>query len=242
MAEKKPLDIIRNVELLYPRCNRPYRFDTVENRSVPCDAMEDGAKYETQFRMTQDQAKDLYKRMKVAYEAAREKKWPDFVMPFDEEDGSFLFKASIKAAYDNEATRKPAAYDAKNNRLPEDFLLTSGSLVNIAVRFVPYKMGNQSGVSLRLHSIQVLKHEPLQEHNPFDEEEGYDSGEDDQPFAKAQSNVVEGSFEKSSAEQEAEQEDEQEDEPPKKAQRKKPKAKAKAAGGLQSVIDDWDDD
>jgi hypothetical protein len=28
---------IKNVEALWPRINRPYKFDTVERKSMPCD-------------------------------------------------------------------------------------------------------------------------------------------------------------------------------------------------------------
>ena len=39
--------IIKNVEVMYPRINQTYRFDTTENRSVPCDPLDDGAAYTT---------------------------------------------------------------------------------------------------------------------------------------------------------------------------------------------------
>ena len=44
--------IIESVEILYPRINQPYKFDSAagENgKSVPCDPFDDGAKYETKF-------------------------------------------------------------------------------------------------------------------------------------------------------------------------------------------------
>ena len=68
--------IIENVEILYPRINQPYRYDASagENgKSVPCDAFEDGAKYETKFSMDKDKAKSLYGQMDEAYQKAREK-------------------------------------------------------------------------------------------------------------------------------------------------------------------------
>ena len=75
--------LINDVEALWPRINKTYKFDNAENRTVPCDAFDEGAKYETRFRMTKDQAKALFVAMVTAYEAKKEKGWPDkFEMPF----------------------------------------------------------------------------------------------------------------------------------------------------------------
>ena len=59
---------IENVEALWPRINQTYKYDASPKvkKSVPCDVFDDGAAYTIQFRMTEEQAKDLYKRMKVA--------------------------------------------------------------------------------------------------------------------------------------------------------------------------------
>ena len=68
--------LVNNVEALYPRINKTYRFDNVENRSVPCDPLDDGAAYEMSFRMSKDQAKELFTEMAKAYQEKREDKWP----------------------------------------------------------------------------------------------------------------------------------------------------------------------
>ena len=76
---------INNVEAMWPRINRTYKFDNTEKRSVPCDATDDGASYTLQFRMNEAQAKDLYKHMKIAYaiRQGENSDWPDkFLMPF----------------------------------------------------------------------------------------------------------------------------------------------------------------
>ena len=39
------LHTIKKVEALYPKLDRPYKFDKKENRSVPCGATDDGAEY-----------------------------------------------------------------------------------------------------------------------------------------------------------------------------------------------------
>ena len=52
--------IVKGVYALYPKIDRPYRFDNAEERSVPCDALEDGAAYELNFRIKKDDAKELW--------------------------------------------------------------------------------------------------------------------------------------------------------------------------------------
>ena len=69
--------LINDVNALYPRIDKPYRFDATENRSVPCDALDEGAAYEMSFEMTKDQAKELFKAMAEAYQEKREDKWPE---------------------------------------------------------------------------------------------------------------------------------------------------------------------
>ena len=91
-------------------------------------------------------------------------------------------KAKLKGAYGNEATRKPAHYDAKGVKLPEDFMLTNGSLVNVAVVCVPYNM-RDNGVSLRLRAVQVVDLKPMKDDNPFTAVDGFEAKEaDENPF------------------------------------------------------------
>jgi hypothetical protein len=52
--------IIPNVTAKYPRLNATYKFDSVEQRSVKCDPLDDGAAYEMQFVMDMDTAKTLH--------------------------------------------------------------------------------------------------------------------------------------------------------------------------------------
>jgi len=175
--------VISNVEALWPRINKTYKFDSAENRTVPCEATDDGAKYETKFRMSKEQAKALFVEMVKAYEAKKEKGWPDkFEMPFGkEEDGTYSYKASLKGAYGKDVTFKPVQYDSKAVKLPEDFMLTTGSTINVAVGFIPYFM-RDAGVSLRLRSVQVIKYVPMEATSPFAAVEGGFELENDNPF------------------------------------------------------------
>ena len=71
--------ILKAVEVLYPKVDRPYRFDSSageRGRSVPCDPTDDGACYEVQFMMNKDQAKDLWTEMSKAYQE-KNKEFPE---------------------------------------------------------------------------------------------------------------------------------------------------------------------
>jgi len=184
---------INNVEAMYPRLDKPYNFNSMQNKSVPCDVFDDGAAYEVNFNMTKEQAADLYKNMVSAWNEGKEASWADkFDMPFKKlDDGRFQGKSKLKAAYGKNATRTPAQYDAKSIKLDDDFQLTSGSTVNINVELVPYSMTSSAGVSLRLRAIQVVALAEMAESNPFGEVDGYSSAtEDDNPFGEATPEVV----------------------------------------------------
>lgn len=210
---------INNVTAMWPRINRTYKYDSAEQRSVPCNPTDEGSAYTLQFRMNEEQAKALYKQMKLAYDSKKESSWPEkFVMPFKkDDDGMFTHKAKLKGAYGNEPTRKPVHYDAKGIKLPEDFMLTNGSLVNVAIVFVPYNM-RDNGVSLRLRAVQVIDLKPMQDDSPFTAVEGFEATASENPF----------------------EEDAPIQEPKKVVKKVTPEPK-KGGDDLASIVDNWDD-
>lgn len=227
---------IKGVEALYPRINKTYKFDSSENRSVPCDVLDDGAAYEMSFKMNETQAKELMSAMASVYKEKRESKWPEkFPVPFTKDDeGMYIGKAKLKGAYGKDATSKPKQYDAKNKELPDDFQLTTGSTVNLAVVLVPYSMAN-AGVSLRLRAVQVTKYIPLQVASPFDSVDGFSADEisddDESPFFEIETesssevdNVIELPVEE-----------------PKKKVAKVKTAAPKEKEDLSDLVDAWDD-
>ena len=233
MANQNSSYVIKNVEAQWPRINKPYRFDNAENRTIPCDAFDDGAKYEMKFRMSKDQAKELYLGMCKAYEERKEKGWPEKVeMPFaKDDDGMYSYKATLKGAYGKEATLKPVQYDSKGVKLPDDFMLTTGSTVNVAVIFVPYNM-REAGISLRLKAVQVIKYVPMEASSPFEAGEGgFTFEQESNPFevveTKSVDNVIEAEFGDTP-------------EPKKVSKKATPKPK-KTDADLASIVDDWDD-
>ena len=178
MASKKfKSHVIRGVTAMYPRINQPYHWSESQNKSVPCSATQDGAAYEMSFTMNKDQAAELYALMKEAYMEGREKSWPEEFPKAKkifnkQEDGTYLAKTSIKAQYNGKLTNPPKQYDSQEKLLGEDFMLTTGSTVNIAVDFFPHKM-NGGNVALWLRMVQVIKYVPYEAPSPFGKEEGF---------------------------------------------------------------------
>lgn len=164
---------INLVEALWPRINGTYKFDSIEGKSVKCDPKDPAAAYEMSFKMTPDQAKALWGKMLEAYSAKKQAGWPEQpVNPFKkDEDGCFIGKAKLKGNYNGELTKGVAQYDAHGSKLADDFMLTTGSKVNVAVTFVPYNM-REAGVSLRLRAVQVVEYKEMEESNPFGQVDG----------------------------------------------------------------------
>ena len=223
--------LISDVEALWPRINKTYKFDNAENRTIPCDALDDGAK-------------SLFVEMVKEYEAKKEKGWPDkFDMPFKkQEDGSYTFKASLKGAYGKDATYKPVQYDAKSVKLPDDFMLTTGSTINIAVGFTPYFM-REAGVSLRLRAVQVIKYVPMEASSPFEVVEGgFQFSTEENPFevVAAPAKPKESAAESVADDLFGDDEPAKVEEPKKVVKKKAPAPKA-AEDDLADIVIEWDD-
>jgi hypothetical protein len=176
--------IINGVTARYPRLNATYKFDSAEQRSVKCDPLDDGAAYEMQFVMDSDTAKTLHGLCMEAWKNAAaldpKKIWlekPGLLPYKKQEDGTVVGKAKLKGAYGTDKVDPPLQVDAKRNRLPADFMLTTGSRVNLSVTIVPYKTGAVSGVTLRLRAVQVIElAEGMTASDPFGEVDGYVAG------------------------------------------------------------------
>ena len=227
--------ILKNVKARYPRIDQPYKFDSkagAKGKSVPCDAIEDGACYELGFVMSKDQAKDLYNAMNAAYKEAKDSSWPDKLeLPFTQLDGELVGKTKLKASYNKKPTGRPALFDSQNASLPEDFMLTTGSTISVAMELIPYSMAT-SGVSLRLRGVQVIDYIPYKPASPFDVESGFSSA--DAPAAESVEDMFGGLAD---AEDEVEVVAEPEPEPVKR-QKKKDDPKPDEED-LSSIIDDW---
>jgi hypothetical protein len=221
--------IVENVEALWPKIDKTYAFDQSVKRSVPCSPRDQNAEFSIAFRMSSATAKALFMQMKGAYDANKEPKWADkLVNPFVKDDnGTYTHKANLKGAYKGEVTNKPLQVDSQGTPLPEDFQLTTGSTVSVAVQLIPYDFGGKQSVSLRLKAVQVIKYAPMEVRNPFAST----------PKAVKSNNVLDeaptialdyvgGGFE---------------EEPVKRTAKKAATVPPSDDGDLGSIIDNWDD-
>ncbi len=232
--------IIENVEALWPKLDQTYAFDKKANRSMPCGPRDVNAEFSIAFRMDTATAKGLFQAMSAAYMANREDKWAEkLANPFVKDDnGTITHKAVLKGAYGGQVTNKPAQYDSQGNMLPEDFQLTTGSTVSIAVKLVPYDFGGKQSVSLRINAVQVIKYTPMERANPFGAVDGGFVMEDPNPFAsKPKTNNVLAM--KPSVEEDSD--DMFEAEPVKKTVNKAAPAPA-SKGDLNDIVDSMFDD
>jgi len=73
---------------------------------------------------------------------------------------------------------RPAVFDAKNNRLPEDVLVGGGTIARVAATIFAYKIGSNTGIGIRLGKVQVKELVEYQggDASPFDETEGFTLG------------------------------------------------------------------
>ena len=245
MAEAEMYYTLENVEALYPKINTTYKFDQKANGgkggSIKCNPMDDGAAYELSFVMPEAKAKALYKSMKAAYDVKKESSWPDkFPLPFKKnDDGNYVGKAKLKGAYGTDLTKPPLQVDAKNNELPAEFQLTTGSTVNIAFSFVPYNVqGN--GVSLRLSGVQVIDYKPMASRSPFGVVDGY-VAQPDNPFSDTTSVKVDSDDDDDDIFGDEPDISAVTEEPKKKVVKKKSAPAPADDTGLSAVIDEWDD-
>ncbi len=179
MADKANNIIVTGATALYPRLNQTYKF--IENNGkkerVSCDPSDDGAEYTLNLVLTKAQAVPLYKAMKNAYEAGKQTKWASY--PSHEElfevtdNGEYIAKTKLKGWYNGEAT-SITQFDASNNVLPKDFMLTTGSKVNVLLGLIVYDPTHIAGhgVSLRLRQIQVVELKEMSQRSAFDAVEG----------------------------------------------------------------------
>jgi hypothetical protein len=221
--------MIRNVEALYPRLDKPYHFDKKWGKngtggSMPCAATDQGAEYSMSFKMDKAQAKELLAAMTSAYEEAREEDWAGMSMPFKKpEEGGIVGKAKIAASYNN----PPKQFDAATKPLPEGFQLTTGSTVNLFVELIPYNGGMGSSVSLRLRQVQVIKLKENVQGSVFDAQEGFTQYEDS----------VFDAVPTDAPKEVAKEEPEEPEEPKVRENKKKPPAD----DDLSSMLDEFDD-
>ena len=179
MTDKPTTYIVTGATALWPRLNQTYKFVKKGDKQerIACAPTDDGAEYTLNLALTKEQAVPLYNSMKSVYADSKQDKWPAFPSHDDvfevDEDGAFIVRTKLKGAFNNEPT-SVAQFDASNNELPKDFMLTTGSKINVLVTLVVYDPTRMdgSGVSLRLRQVQVIELAVMKKRSAFDAVEG----------------------------------------------------------------------
>ena len=149
---------------------------------------------------------------------------------FDRDDeGNFIGTVQLKGQFNGNVTDPPLIVDSKNKKLPPEFRLTTGSLVNLGVNLVPYNMST-NGVSLRIKAVQVIKLVEKKAHSPFGAvDDGWVIEDEDDPSTVFLSTADTAPIE------------EDEVPAPKKVSKKPEGAAPPPDEDLASIVDDWDD-
>lgn len=160
----------------YPKLHIPYRYDKKLNKSV-----EDWKAGKFQIEVVVDPENTAVAKTKedilgAAAEAGLKvktmKNYPwkaELEKDTDEETGKEIFNFKMYGQSKDGSKRRVPMFDAKNNPLPRDFRLTSGSEIIVLGAANPFKeLGG--GVSLYLNGVQVIKYVPFVAGNPGFEE------------------------------------------------------------------------
>ena len=152
---------IENVECLWPKLDRAYKFDAMQNRSVNTDATDPEGSYEVNLVLTAAQAKELAGKMRSEFTAQRKDDWKDWTpKSLDEvfkkdETGHYVAKITKKTYGD--AGSKPLQYMQDGSPAAADFQLTSGSKIHIQFLIKPWQYAKKVGVGLRPTDIMVVE-------------------------------------------------------------------------------------
>jgi hypothetical protein len=148
--------MVRNVELLWPRLNTTYRYNTAEKRSEPCKPTANGATYSVSWKMDKEQAKALYAECKAHFEARKGNGFTTVFGMKKDEDGSVIFRAKRNGTKgDGTENTPPRVIDGKKAPL-EDPAIWTGSRGTIRCTAVPTNNPDgEGGITLLFDTVQV---------------------------------------------------------------------------------------
>lgn len=193
--------VFKNVELLWPRVDQTYRFNSAEKRTEPCAPTVQGAGYSIAWTMSTAEAKALKEELKEHYEACRERnrKLPEFtkvfgLKPIKDEDGKTIgaqFTAKKNAMSAQGTPNTPPHIIGTDMQPLEDKDIWSGSKGSVrALAFPVRDPDGVGGISLLLDAVQVT--EAVYGSNGFEDDFGpaqpkadpFDSADFDETPAK----------------------------------------------------------
>ena len=151
--------MVRDVELVYPKLDQPYKFNTAAKRSEPADARAQGASYSCSWLMSADEAGKLHAQLKAHFETCRPNETFGKVFGFKKiDDNAFQFSAKRNGVNGKgDLSPKPTVIDGQKQPMT-DLNIWSGSRGNLRVTAYPVTAPDGSqGVSLLLDVTQITK-------------------------------------------------------------------------------------
>lgn len=153
---------LENVDALWPKIDKPYKFDAAQNRSVPADVTDPDARYELHIVVSQEKATELAKKMREAFNGSdktKDKTWAVSSLAdipgFKEDEGVWRVKLQKKTYAD--ATSKPRQFMQDGTPAAADFQLTTGSKIHVMIRIAPWAYAGKTGVTLRPEGVMVVE-------------------------------------------------------------------------------------
>lgn len=160
---------VKDVELLWPRLDQTYRYNSQDKKTEACDPQVQGAGWSVNWVMPNDEAKQFFEGLKAHYNAQREvnRKLPEFGGVFGmkkEKDaegnltGKTLFAARKRAVSNMGKANKVPRVVGPDLKDLEDKAIWSGSIGSVrALAFPTTDPDGKGGISLLLDAVQVIK-------------------------------------------------------------------------------------
>jgi len=161
--------VVKDVEIVWPRLDQTYRFNSAEKRTEPCAPSVQGAAWSVGFLMDEKAAKDLAAELKVHYQecVARNNKLPSFSKVFGakkhtdadgRETGMVQFNASRKAIANNGNPNKAPTVVGPDLQELAEKAIWSGSRGHVRMYAVPTQdPDGLGGIKLLLDAVQVTE-------------------------------------------------------------------------------------
>jgi hypothetical protein len=166
---------LTEVEVLYPRIDQAYYYDTAQGGSVPTAATDRNGYYSMQVIMRDEQAKDLAAKMKEVFNSDEKTQGKQWVITkedaetglesqkvvkslddlFIKDDG--VYRAKLKMPTYGDIKTKPKQYMSDGTPAADDFQLTRGSIIHVMFRIKAWAHGKKVGIGLRPTGVMVVR-------------------------------------------------------------------------------------
>ena len=160
---------VKDVELLWPRLDQTYRYNSQEKKTEACAPSVQGAGWSVSWLMPNDEAKQFFTGLKDHYNKVREsnRKLPEFGGVFgmkkqEDDDGNLTgftqFTARKRAVSNQGKQNKEPRIVGPDLKNLEDKAIWTGSKGSVrALAFPTTDPDGKGGISLLLDAVQVIE-------------------------------------------------------------------------------------